>query len=121
MTRWPFVDALQILFQNLDSSIEQRTYREEPFLLSVDEVLGRPSRKEPEEPISDRIPPIPHVIGESGFLFSCFFGHAALLLSIIVTRNAHPRVLKHSAGLTSSTDSEWIPLWIGQQENQPNQ
>ena len=50
VTRRSVVDALQVAVQDLDSAIEQRAYREESFLLSVDEVFGRPARKESEEP-----------------------------------------------------------------------
>src|SRR5438876_8870943 len=68
LARWTVVDALQVAVQDLDSSIEQRADREEPFLLSVDEMLGRPAGEEPEELIGDRVSPIAHLIGEFGFL-----------------------------------------------------
>jgi|SRR5579883_2685287 len=64
--------------------IEQRTHRKEAFLLSVDEMLGRPAREEPEELIGGSIPPVPHLIGKPGFPFSRFFGHIELLVHLIV-------------------------------------
>jgi len=105
------MDAFQIAVQYFDPTIEERLYREEPFFLSVDEVLGRPPREKPEEPVGDRIPPISHLIGEPGFLFSSFFGHMHSFLTI----------LQHSAGLTGPTDPEGVSLGVRQQENQGNQ
>ena len=79
------MDAFQIAVQYFDPTIEEGLYREEPFFLSVDEVLGRPAREKPEELVGDRIPPITHLIGEPGFLFSSFFGHIAPFLGIVAS------------------------------------
>jgi hypothetical protein len=79
MARRPIVDALEIAVKDLDASIEQRAYREEPFFLSVHKVFGRPAREKSEELIGGRIPPIAYLIAEFGFPFSCFFDHTALL------------------------------------------
>src|SRR5437867_5119456 len=42
-------------------------------------MFGCPARKHAKEPVRDGISPIPHLIGESSFLLSCFFGHSLLL------------------------------------------
>src|SRR5579862_1865218 len=73
------MDALQIVVQDVDSAIEQRAHRKESFFLSVDQVLGRPARKEPEDFVGHGIAPIPHLVAESGVLFFRFFRHLALL------------------------------------------
>src|SRR5262245_36665308 len=84
VARRPIIDALEIAVKNLDASIKQRAYREEPFFLSVHKVFGRPAREKSEELIGDRIPPIAYLIGEFGFPFFCFFDHTALLIRLSI-------------------------------------
>src|SRR5205823_1005660 len=91
LARWPLVDAFQIVLQNLDPAIEQRAYGQKPFLLRVDQVLGRPSRKESENLVGDRIPPIAYLIGELGFLFSRFLSHIEHSLSLNCSKNRTDR------------------------------
>jgi len=71
----PFVDAFQIVIQDLDPAIKKGSNREKAFLLSIYEVLGRPAGEKSEDLIGGRVPPITHLIGELGFLFSSFFRH----------------------------------------------
>ena len=71
------MNAFQVVVQHLDPTIEQRSYGKEAFLLCIDEVLGRPPRKESEDLVGHHIPPTFHLIGEFGVLFSRFFSHAA--------------------------------------------
>jgi hypothetical protein len=85
MTR-PIIHSFQVPVQDLDASIQQRTYCEKPFLLSVDQVFGRPAWEQSQEFVGDRIPPIAYLIAEPGFLFSCFFGHIALLCNIVARK-----------------------------------
>ena len=77
MTRRPLVDAFQVVFQDLDSTIEYGAYRKESFSLGINEVFGRPAWKKSENLIGDRISPIAHLIGDCGFFFSRFFDHVA--------------------------------------------
>src|SRR5262245_24199708 len=86
MARRPIVDALEIAVKDLDASIEQRAYRQEPFFLSVHKVFGRPAREKSEELIGGRIPPIAYLIAEFGFPFCCFFDHTCTPYSIILAR-----------------------------------
>jgi hypothetical protein len=71
----PFGYAFQIVIQDLDPAIKQGSNREKAFLLSIYKVLGRSAREKSEELIGGRVPPITHLIGELGFLFSSFFRH----------------------------------------------
>src|SRR5215831_15914940 len=75
MMRRPLVDAFQVVLEDLDAAIEQRSDSQQPFLLCIDKVLGRPPREQPKDLVRNHIPPIPHLIGEPGVLFSRFFGH----------------------------------------------
>src|SRR5690349_7163282 len=69
------MDTFQVVVQHLDPTIEQRSHRKEAFLLRVDEVLGRPPRKNSEDFVGHHIPPTFHLIGKPGVLFSRFFSH----------------------------------------------
>src|SRR5262245_13829715 len=98
MARRPIVDALEIAVKDLDASIEQRAYREEPLFLSVHKVFGRPAREKSEELIGDRIPPIAYLIGELGFPFFCFFDHSCTPYRIILARKRELWRQPRSAG-----------------------
>src|SRR5690349_237128 len=111
MTR-PITHSSEILIQDFDPSIEQRAYREESFFLSIDEVLGRPAWEESEELVGCRIPPVAHLFGKPGFLFSNFFDHVAPSLPAYCSKS------EHATGPAGAADTEGVALRIRQQKDE---